>query len=328
MYAYPKLPTMMNSDGKPTVHKMEPFDPSGDAATLRKAMKGCGTDEDAIIALLSKRNSDQRTKILKKYNSVYNDRDCIEDIKDELHGKLERLIIALMTPLPQYLAKELHDAMDGPGTKESILVEILCSLNNQWIFAIKNAYFKEYEKHLVDDIKDDTSGNFRKLLIAMCDGKRDEKNNDPALANSIAQQLHTAGEAKFGTDESEFRRIMTSYSYPLLKTVFEEYKKIEGKDFSEVIDSELSGNFKKGCLALYEIVVNRPSFFAKELRDSMWGPGTNDGTLIRLVIVRSEIDMQNIKEEYLNMYEKTLVDAIKGDTSGDYKKLLVALVEG
>ncbi|CAL4066476.1 unnamed protein product [Meganyctiphanes norvegica] len=328
IYAYPQIPTMMNSDDKPTLHKFEPFDASGDAATLRKAMKGMGTDEDAIIGLLTKRTSDQRAKILKKYNTVYNDRDCIKDIGDELHGKLERAVIALMTPLPLYLAQELHHAMDGPGTKERTLIEILCSLNNQWIFAIKNAYYKEYEKHLVDDIKDDTSGEFRKLLISMCDGKRDEKNNDPALASNIAQQLHTAGEGKFGTDESEFRRVMTSYSYPLLKAVFEEYKNIEGKEISDAIDSELSGEFKEGVMAIYEIVMNRPAFFARELHDCMSGLGTRDGTLIRLVLVRSEIDMQNIKEEYLKLYDKTLVDKIKGDTSGDYEKLFLAMVEG
>ncbi|CAL4212071.1 unnamed protein product, partial [Meganyctiphanes norvegica] len=313
---------------KPTLHRVEPFDPSGDAAILRKAMKGFGTDEDAIIALLSKRTSDQRHQILLKYNQVYNDRDCIKDLKEELHGHFEQAIVALMRPMPQYLAQELHHAMDGIGTKERTLVEILCSLNNQWIYAIKNAYYKEYQKQLVDEIKDDASGDFKKLLISMCDGKRDERNNDPALANTIAQQLHTAGEARFGTNESEFRRIMTNYSYPLLKEVFEEYKKIEGHEFSKAIDSELSGSFKKGVMAIYDIVENRPAFFAKELHDCMWGPGTADRTLIRLVLVRSEIDMQNIKEEYLKMYNKTLVDAIKGDTSGDYKKLLIALVEG
>ena len=36
--------------------------------------------------------------------------------------------------------------------------------------------------------------------------------------------------------------------------------------------------------------------------------------------------MVEIKQEFLNRYHKTLYKMIEGDTSGDYKKLLLALV--
>lgn len=315
--------------GCPTLERFEPFDPSRDAAILRSAMKGRGTNEDAIIGLFSKRTADQRNEILKMYNTVYKDRDCMKDLKDELSGDFKKAVVALTKPLPQFLAQELHRAMDGPGTDERTLIEILCSVNNQWILEIKNAYQAEYKKLLVDDIKGDTSGDFRKLLIAICEGKRDEKqNSDPSLAKSIAETLYKAGEGRRGTDESEYIKIMTNYSYPLLKTVFEEYRKIGGNDFSNAIDSELSGDFKKGVKAIYDVVINCPAFFAKELYESMKGLGTRDSTLIRLVIVRSEIDMKDIKREFLNLYKKKLERMIKGDTSGDYRKLLLALVEG
>ena len=47
------------------------FDPSGDAAGLRKAMKGLGTDEKAIINILARRPSHQRQQILLKYTQSY-----------------------------------------------------------------------------------------------------------------------------------------------------------------------------------------------------------------------------------------------------------------
>eukprot|EP00050_Salpingoeca_kvevrii_P017930 m.69376 g.69376 ORF g.69376 m.69376 type:complete len:60 (+) comp7809_c2_seq1:234-413(+) len=56
--------------------------------------------------------------------------------------------------------------------------------------------------------------------------------------------------------------------------------------------------------------------------------GTDDATLIRVVVSRSERDMEEIKPQYVSAYGKTLVKAIKNDCSGDYKHMLIALVGG
>ena len=41
------------------------------------------------------------------------------------------------------------------------------------------------------------------------------------------------------------------------------------------------------------------------------GAGTNDSTLIRVIISRCEIDMKQIKQEFQKMYGKSLEDMIR-----------------
>ena len=47
------------------------FDAETDAGVLRKAMKGLGTDEDAIINLLVSRTTAQRVDIAKRFKLMY-----------------------------------------------------------------------------------------------------------------------------------------------------------------------------------------------------------------------------------------------------------------
>jgi annexin A7/11 len=64
----------------------------------------------------------------------------VTNLKSELSGKFADVIVACMMPLEQYYAKELHNAMAGLGTNEETLIEILCSVNNAQMQAIKNFY--------------------------------------------------------------------------------------------------------------------------------------------------------------------------------------------
>lgn len=48
-----------------------PFDPKSDAEVLRKAMKGFGTDEKAIINVLTNRTNAQRQDIAHQFKAMY-----------------------------------------------------------------------------------------------------------------------------------------------------------------------------------------------------------------------------------------------------------------
>lgn len=54
-----------------TVYPADPFDPEKDAKVLRKAMKGFGTDEKAIIKVIARRSNEQRQVIAQSFKTMY-----------------------------------------------------------------------------------------------------------------------------------------------------------------------------------------------------------------------------------------------------------------
>ena len=71
-----------------------------------------------------------------------------------------------------------------------------------------------------------------------------------AKAARDAEALHAAGAAQWGTDESEFLRLLCAESPAHLAVVFDEYAKRHGKTMDQVIESEFSGDIKDAFLAL------------------------------------------------------------------------------
>ncbi|XP_026633439.1 annexin A5 isoform X2 [Microtus ochrogaster] len=54
-----------------TVTDFPGFDSRADAETLRKAMKGLGTDEESILTLLTSRSNAQRQEIAEEFKTLF-----------------------------------------------------------------------------------------------------------------------------------------------------------------------------------------------------------------------------------------------------------------
>ncbi|KAE9554529.1 hypothetical protein FO519_002233 [Halicephalobus sp. NKZ332] len=312
----------------PSIRPVSNFNPNIDAEVLRKAMKGFGCNKSKVINALCTRSNWQRQDIARAFKVMYG-KDLAHELKSELHGDFEHLILALMEPPACYDAMQLHKAMAGLGTKESVLIEVMTTRTNAQIQEIKMAYRHLYGRELEHDLIGDTSGHFKRLLVSLCVGGRDESNHtDPIGANQDARSLYHAGEQRLGTDESRFNAILVSRNMFQLRMIFDEYQKITGHGIEKAIENEFSGDIKDGLLAIVKSIRYRPAYFAELLHKSMKGFGTRDNDLIRLIVTRSEIDLRDIKQSYHQLYKNSLENAISGDCSGAYKEGLLALVKG
>jgi len=312
-------------EGSPTVLPAKDFDPETDAKVLYKAMKGFGTDEDKIINVVAYRSSRQLMEVEKKFSTMYGD-NLSSWLEKELKGNLEKVVLGRFFGPRGYQAMVLRHAMAGMGTDEKALVDVICTKDKHEMEMVRRAYGALYERDLIKDLEKECSGDFKRIMVSLAGAGRETKPVDEDLAKEDAKDLYDAGQGAWGTDEGTFNRIFASRSFPQLRATMKFYKKKTGEDMDDVIDKEMGGDLKDAFLTLVRYIKDPITYYSEVLYRSMKGMGTDDERLIRTVLSRCEIDLGAIKERYEKLHQKTLDKAIKKETSGDYEKIMLALV--
>jgi len=305
------------------------FDAEKDARELRDAIKGAGTDENTLIRILCHRPREHLDKVnflfLRRYKqSLY------RAVKHDTSLNFKKTLLHLLQPTEEVKAKRLYKAMKGLGTKDKSLIDVLAYSTNDEIRRIKYEYECFYGKpgdvysKLEQDIKNDTSGNFERILRTLLRAERDETYAlNLERVTQDAKLIYEKGEGRIGTDDSYFIEFFTKRSPWHIHAVNEEYKKQRGHDLITVIKKEASGDFKDALLAC---VTPKATWYAERLDYSMKGLGTRDSLLIFLLTSTTEVERMAIAAKYEEMFKKTLKATIVDDTSGDYQKALVSLV--
>lgn len=92
------------------------------------------------------------------------------------------------------------------------------------------------------------------------------------------------------------------------------------------LETDSDDEYLKLLSAAIECLKTPEKHFEKVLRLAIKGTGTDEWDLTRVVTTRAEVDMERIKEEYQKRNSVPLDRAIAGDTSGDYERMLLALI--
>ena len=299
------------------------------AEDLRKAMEGFGTDEEHLILVVTSNKTQERLKIKKAYEEKYK-KNLIDDLKSELSGKFEDAMVALFKEPVEYDCECIYNAMKGAGTDENCLIEVIASRPNWLLEKIKKKYSELYKKELVEDIKGDTSGDFQKILEGILRCKRSEvKEINKENCEKIAKELSEAKEEGWvvNDESSVFYKYIMNSSPKELSAIAREYYRLSGKTILDGIENNFKGDAKDLLKSILYSLVSPSEYFATRIKTAIEGFGTDNKTLIRILITRCEVDMNIIKKYYKQLYKKDMIEDIKNDISGDYQKLMIELIK-
>ncbi|XP_067262408.1 annexin A1-like [Chanodichthys erythropterus] len=129
-----------------------------------------GTVCSVLIDVLTSRSEAQLCKIFKYYGQ-YSKQGLAKALESELHGNLEDCLMTLVKSAwnkPALFAEKLHLAMKGIGTNTDTLTRIIVSRSEIDLLKIIQEYKRMYGKTLQEDILKETSGDYEKILLALC----------------------------------------------------------------------------------------------------------------------------------------------------------------
>jgi len=117
------------------------FNPDEDAKKLKKALSGFSVDNDTIVNILGSRTYNQRRQIITTFKTNYQ-KDLDAELIRRSMGDFKNLLHAMMMTLADLDAWTVQRAIEGLGTDDDTLIEILCSRSNIQIKELKDAYQK------------------------------------------------------------------------------------------------------------------------------------------------------------------------------------------
>lgn len=128
-----------------------------------------GTDESVFNMIFATRSGAELEYINTKYAQNCG-KNLFKVIDSEFSGDMAKLLktvlMAHINP-PEYFADRIYYACKGLGTNDKVLIRVLVSRDEIDLKQINKVYIQKYHKTLVEQIKDECSGDYKNLLIAI-----------------------------------------------------------------------------------------------------------------------------------------------------------------
>ena len=168
---------------------------------------------------------------------------------------------------------------------------------------------------------------FKRILLALLNAERQiNPNPNEQECDECAKRLFNSQKEKKDILQEAYIEIFTKKSREELALISKIYYKWYSKTPLEEVERLFSGDSRRILKAIIYALLSPSEYFAYRIHKAMKGIGTNDTILIRVLVSRDEIDIGRIKRYYKQLYNITLYEAVQKNISGDYQKLLLALI--
>jgi annexin A7/11 len=292
-------------------------------------MKGFGTDEATLISVLAPLDPLQMASVRDAYTRHIN-RDLYKDVKSETGGYFEQGLLAIIEGPLSNDAELVREAVKGLGTKEWLLNDILLGRSNADLHEIKNAYQRKHNRSLQRDVEDDLSAETKNLFTRVISATRHEESHpvDPQLVDNEVRSIHGSTAGRVINNVAEICAIFSKSSNNELRAISHAFHQRYHTDLDKHIEKNISGHMRDALLHILRTATDPALRDAIALEEAMAGAGTKDFKLVTRIVRlhwnRGHLDQ--VKKAYQHHYRKDLRQRVQGEVSGDYQKLMLALL--
>ncbi|KAI6646715.1 Annexin A6 isoform X2 [Oopsacas minuta] len=314
---------------------------------------------NVLLEILPNRSYEHRTKFIKRYRELFN-RNMLEDLFKQT--KPHNYYFAVRAMLDSYRVTRLHSlfiamegkatgrflSFEGVGTDEEALAEILFMATNGQIHYCRNNWSENYRTYeLEPQLVGETSGNFANLLASLSKGDRDE------TGFIDMKQVKVDVTEIYETDEnrtSNLIHVFSKRSYEHLRLIVEEFQRQYGLDlgifiansYKSISGQIIGDDFINALKTFVHAVRDEVKFYAQRLyqsieflthgsiKDLPIDIVSSRQTIVRIIIMKREFDLSEIKDAYLALsgiqLEVGVAECFKEAKFTALRQLLFALI--
>ena len=304
-----------------------------DARKLNKILfeeENINIKEKFIIELIKKYDLKQRLLLRINYNKIFPLNNLITDFNSKLSGQFSNLVINLFMSRIDLECLEFKKILEGVNPNINILLESL-TINPFWFNQkISKRFFELYNKELKSEIIKNFHDFTKDILITCLNTKRNE-NEKPIDNEEIEEKvkllintLNNNPEEIIKNNEI-FINIIGLPSAKELILISRKFKEKKGEHLLKYLENQLN---EKEYFVIKEAIYNicNPSEnYANKLKNTIKGVEVNVENINRILVLRNEVDIKEIKKFYNKLNEKDFNDEVSDIFNGSYKELVLYL---
>ncbi|XP_051214378.1 annexin D4 [Lolium perenne] len=298
---------------------------------------GLGVEENALVSALGRwrKQPEKRSQFRQGFPGFFTPSaaggsnvtiercsdEYVKHLKTEFSRFKNLMVLWAMHPWERD-ARWAHRALHKKHHPAAVIVELACTRTADELLGARRAYHALYHRSLEEDVAYRLKDKETSLLVGLVAAYRYE---GPRVSEDLAKEEATALAAAGGAKpQSELVvRVLATRSKPQLRATFRMYEKISGKPLEEEFGGEAP------CMREAVRCLDSPAKYFADLIVEAFKDGADKqakAALTRVVVSRSDADMEEIKEAYLKQHGAKLVDAVAKNTHGHYRDALLAMI--
>jgi len=282
-----------------------------------------------LLSVMGALTPEQRCKVFPRYKQMF-DKNLVHHVRDECGNRAFGAALQILGQDP--LSADCHliaKACDGTGCYEYLVVTIICGRTNEEMKMLKKKWFDWKTEDIVGVLSRELRGGLEQLVMNVLQAR--EETYDPnihtrAKMEEECEKLHEGGIERWGTDEKGLFKVLCASPPQYMKELNMCFAEKYGVTLAKSLEKELSGFDLDAALFLMGMKINPYEQVAKVIDRACRGAGTRE-LLLSATLIRYHSILKQVDEAHKELYNHSIRDRVKSETSDDYEKLLFTILD-